>query len=200
MPGLEDVDASDEEDEEDEEGEVEETDEAELERLIEEWTSPVYAFFQPIPDITYDAKGRRAHEFRCATAVCKCKGANVRMVRCYLDTTDRKSTRNLKCHATGCWEAETIDSALEVKVDICSACATLGNLKDGSIMAAFERKGKGKITYSHRQHTKPETCVEIVRWVAESMCPFSIVEDHGFRCLMKTGRPEYYLPSHSTIS
>ncbi|EDQ99622.1 uncharacterized protein LACBIDRAFT_316310 [Laccaria bicolor S238N-H82] len=200
MPGLEDVDASDEEDEEDEEGEVEETDEAELERLIEEWTSPVYAFFQPIPDITYDAKGRRAHEFRCATAVCKCKGANVRMVRCYLDTTDRKSTRNLKCHATGCWEAETIDSALEVKVDICSACATLGNLKDGSIMAAFERKGKGKITYSHRQHTKPETCVEIVRWVAESMRPFSIVEDHGFRCLMKTGRPEYYLPSHSTIS
>jgi hypothetical protein len=32
------------------------------------------------------------------------------------------------------------------------------------------------------------------------MRPFSIVEDPGFRCLMKTGRPEYYLPSHSTVS
>ena len=29
--------------------------------------------------------------------------------------------------------------------------------RTGSITAAFERKGKGKITYSHRQHTKMET-------------------------------------------
>ena len=41
---------------------------------------------------------------------------------------------------------------------------------------------------------------EIVRWVAESMRPFSVVEDRGFRSLMKTGRPEYYLPSCSTVS
>jgi hypothetical protein len=122
-----------------------------------EWTSPVYAFFQPVPDITYDVKRRRAHEFRCAATVCKGKGANARMVRRYLDTTDRKSTSNLKRHAIGCWGAETVDSALEAKVDIRSARATLGNLKDGSIMAAFERKGKGKISYSHRQHTKAET-------------------------------------------
>jgi hypothetical protein len=27
----------------------------------------------------------------------------------------------------------------------------------GSITAAFKRKGKGKVTYSHRQHTKMET-------------------------------------------
>ena len=30
-------------------------------------------------------------------------------------------------------------------------------LQDGSITAAFERTGKGKVTYSHRQHTKAET-------------------------------------------
>jgi hypothetical protein len=36
---------------------------------------------------------------------------------------------------------------------------------------------------------------EIVRWVSESLCPFVIVEDQGFKSLMKTGRPEYYLPS-----
>ena len=41
---------------------------------------------------------------------------------------------------------------------------------------------------------------EIVRWVSESMRPFSIVEDRGFQCLMKTGRPDYYLPSASTVS
>lgn len=32
------------------------------------------------------------------------------------------------------------------------------------------------------------------------MRPFSIVEDCGFRSLMKTGRPEYYLPSRPTVS
>jgi hypothetical protein len=29
-------------------------------------------------------------------------------------------------------------------------------LKDGSITAEFARIGKGKVTYSHRQHTKTE--------------------------------------------
>jgi hypothetical protein len=87
----------------------------------------------------------------------------------------------------------------------------------GSITAAFEKKGRGRLTYSHRQHTKTETkCVchllqrsvaflttcraAIVRWVCENLRPFSIVHDQGFRILMKTGRPEYYLPSSSTVS
>ena len=41
---------------------------------------------------------------------------------------------------------------------------------------------------------------EIVRWVAESLRPYSIVEDRGFQSLMKTGRPEYYIPSRVTVS
>ena len=36
--------------------------------------------------------------------------------------------------------------------------------------------------------------------MAESVRPFSIVEDRGFKSLMKTGRPEYYIPSASTVS
>ena len=32
------------------------------------------------------------------------------------------------------------------------------------------------------------------------MQPFSIVGDRGIQNLMKTGRPEYYLPSVSTVS
>ena len=61
---------------------------------------------------------------------------------CFLDTMDWKSTSNLKRHATVCWGAETVDKALDAKVDIKSARKTLGNLKDGSVTAAFERKGK----------------------------------------------------------
>lgn len=38
-----------------------------------------------------------------------------------------------------------------------------------------------------------------MKWVSESMRPFNIVEDDGFKTLMKTGRPEYYLPSRRTV-
>ena len=41
---------------------------------------------------------------------------------------------------------------------------------------------------------------EIVRWAAESLRPFAIVRDRGFLSLMKTGHPEYYLPSAETVS
>lgn len=36
--------------------------------------------------------------------------------------------------------------------------------------------------------------------MAESYRPFRTVEDRGFKSLMKTGRPAYYLPSASTVS
>jgi len=42
--------------------------------------------------------------------------------------------------------------------------------------------------------------VEIVKWVAESMRPLSIVEDQGFNTLMKTGRPNYKLPKRMTVA
>jgi hypothetical protein len=42
--------------------------------------------------------------------------------------------------------------------------------------------------------------VEFVRWVAENKHPFQIVNDRRFRSLMKTGRPEYHIPSAQTLS
>ena len=42
--------------------------------------------------------------------------------------------------------------------------------------------------------------MEIVKWVAESMRPLSIVEDDGFKTLMKTGRPNYKLPKRMTVA
>ncbi len=32
------------------------------------------------------------------------------------------------------------------------------------------------------------------------MRPLSTVEDDGFKTLMKTGRPEYYIPSRHTVA
>ncbi|KAG2343801.1 hypothetical protein BDR05DRAFT_835910, partial [Suillus weaverae] len=63
-------------------------------------------------------------------------------------------------------------------------------LKTGMITSSFGRKSRGKVTYSHRQHTKTETNFQ----------PFETVNDRGFQSLMKTGCPEYYLPSPSTVS
>ena len=42
--------------------------------------------------------------------------------------------------------------------------------------------------------------IETVRWVSESLRPFTIVEDRGFRVLMRNGRPEYYIPSAVTVA
>lgn len=39
-----------------------------------------------------------------------------------------------------------------------------------------------------------------MRWVCESRRPFKIVSDRGYQSLMKTGRPEYYIPSPTTVS
>lgn len=39
-----------------------------------------------------------------------------------------------------------------------------------------------------------------MRWVAENKRPFAIVKDRAFLSLMKTGRPDYKVPSPSTVS
>ena len=86
-----------------------------------------------------------------------------------------------------CWGEEAVKAADE------ASSATEAREKivkplnlSGSIDAAFERKGKGKVTYLNRQHTKTESRTEIVRWVTENMRPFSVVADRRFNCLMKT--------------
>jgi hypothetical protein len=143
-------------------------------------------------------EGRRCHAFQCLAKHCKQK---TRSIQRYLDTGDAKSTGNLRKHAKKCWGDEVVASADKAKdVKEVRDTTVKGSLDSQSITAAFEQKGKGKVTYSHRQHTKTESKAEIVRWVSESMRPFEIVEDRGFQCLMKTGWPEYYIPSRTTVS
>jgi hypothetical protein len=165
--------------------------------MSKDWEAPIYAFFGPEPLVEH-VEGRRCHAFQCLAKHCKQKS---RSVRRYLDTSDAKSTGNLQKHAKKCWGTEIVATADKAKTAKEVRDTTVkGYLDPQSITAAFERKGKGKVTYSYRQHTKTEAKAEIVRWVCESMRPFDIVQDRGFRSLMKTGRPEYYIPSRSTVS
>ena len=115
--------------------------------------SPVYVFFKLTPVIEY-INDRRVHVFECTAPTCRGK-ANGRKVRRYLDTTDAKSTSNLRKHAKICWGDDTVAVADATK-DIHAARQALGKYKDSSITAAFQRIAKYKVTYSHRQHTAAE--------------------------------------------
>lgn len=136
------------------------TNERILERLKKDWHTPIYAFFHPDPEINY-VDGRRVHDFICNAKVCKGKGKSPRRVRRYLDTSDKKSTGSMRRHAKVCWGEENVARADE-SANINASREALKNAKliDGTITAVFERTGKGKITYSARQHTKAETRYE----------------------------------------
>jgi hypothetical protein len=99
-----------------------------------------------------------------------------------------------------CWGEDVVKAAMDAGSTATDARGVLSKSKDGSISTAFEFKGKGRVTYSHRQHMKGETHTEIVCWVSENARPFKIVSDCGFKRLIKTGRPEYYIPSLTTVA
>ena len=69
----------------------------------------------------------------------------------------------MRKHARQCWSDELIKKAHAAKAnnatvdEIRAGLATAKTGEDGSIMAMFERLGKGKRTYSARPHTYAET-------------------------------------------
>ena len=98
------------------------------------------------------------HDFTCNAKVCKGKGNNSRLVHRYLDTSDKNSTGSLRRHAKLCWGEENIARADEAKnIEEARRALKEAKLINGTITAVFERTGKGKVTYSARQHTKSET-------------------------------------------
>ena len=121
---------------------------------MKEWSSPIYVFFKQTPRIEY-VEDRRAHVFVCAAG--RCKGKNGRGFRRFLDKGDRKSTSNLRKHAKICWGSEAIEAADNTRdVDAAREILSKTKLRDGSITAEFKRIGKGKVTFSARQHTTAE--------------------------------------------
>jgi hypothetical protein len=84
------------------------------------------------------------------------KGCKQRIHR-FLDKRDASSTSNLCKHAISCW-GEALVAAITTLDGIKDARESVTSMKEsGSITAAFEKKEKGKVTYSHRQQTKTET-------------------------------------------
>jgi hypothetical protein len=128
--------------------------------MARDWTSPIYGFFEARPAIEV-VDGRRCHEFKCAAPHCKGKGVKPRIVRRYLDKTDKGSTSNMHKHAKNCWGGEIVSKALETKKDLTISevrkSLSEAKLQDGTITAMFERKGKESVTFSTKQHTYLET-------------------------------------------
>jgi hypothetical protein len=84
---------------------------------------------------------------------------NWRHIQRFLDTTDGKSTSNLCRHGKICWGEEAVAGADAARSHGAARKIVEKSLRmlDGSIVAMFEHvKGKGKVTYSHKQHTKTE--------------------------------------------
>ena len=109
------------------------------------------AFFDPVPEITY-VETQRCHEFKCAAKGCKHK------CQCYLDTKDRSSTSNMIKHAKTCWSQPAWEAACACHNATKARKGVMKSiLSTGSITAAFQHKGKEKVTYSHCMHTKTET-------------------------------------------
>lgn len=113
---------------------------------MKEWNAPIYAFFRPFPLVEI-VNGRRCHSFQCGAKNCLHK---TRAVRRYLDKKDSNSTSNMRKHAKRCWGEDVLKEADLVKTaDELRDLTIRGVLSESSITAAFERKGKGKVSYSH---------------------------------------------------
>ena len=123
--------------------------------MAKKWSSPVYVFFKKTPIIEYKG-GRRCHVFECAAG--RCRGRNGRNVYRFLDKGDANSTSNLLRHARICWGAEAVEAATAMQdLDAARHVLAKTKLRDGTILAEFQRLGKGKVTYRHSQHTTSET-------------------------------------------
>ena len=158
--------------------------------------SAVYAFFHSKLKIEYGGR-HLSHVFKCQGKGCKTTICQ------FLDTKDAKSTGNMQKHvqACSCWGKPVLAAANEA-ANVDEVCTKIvdGILKNGSITEAFERKGKGRRTYPNQPLTCAEIKADIVRWVCIFIRPFDVISNESFHYLMKSGQPNMYVPSTSTVS
>jgi len=64
---------------------------------------------------------------------------------------------NMRKHVKSCWGKDVLNMILDAKNLEAAWVGVNAHTGNGSIAVAFEHKGKGQVTYSHRQHTKAET-------------------------------------------
>ena len=96
--------------------------------------------------------GRKCHVFRCRGKGCKYEVAR------FQDTSDRNSTGRLRRHVNICFpegalaKKEGGDDSNDEKQG-----EARGEGRSGRIDMTFRRTGKGKVTFTMREHTKAET-------------------------------------------
>ncbi len=159
-------------------------------QLKKKWESLIYSFFSPSLGVNNHWK---CHIFTCLQKHCKKK------IFRYLDKHDAHLTSNLQWHAQTCWGLEVLTAANSASDKETCQSIVQNYQCSGKVTEFFNWKTKGETTYSNIQHIAIETRAEIVRWVCENLCPFKIVKNWGFNHLMKTGHPNYYILSLSTI-
>ena len=159
---------------------------------MNDWTAPVYAFFEPVPEIIYI-------DGRCVLAREEIHGLSIVILT--QGTHDQQET--YESMPKNCFSNDAVldaDATKDIDATRKIIAKNTNGLRDGSLSIILNQAGNmKKVTYSHKQHTKVKAKAEIVQWVAESMHPFSIVADRGFLTLMKTGRLGMYILSLSTV-
>ncbi|KAJ7786903.1 hypothetical protein B0H14DRAFT_2630015 [Mycena olivaceomarginata] len=155
--------------------------------------SGVYQFFKS-PVLREDDDGRKYQFFECAAPKgCKHKAKGTTRYQTNKDGSkagDRSSTGNLTKHATKCWGNDVVKARMR---------GVEAQGKDGSIFGAFARASERPVAPSDRTLTEAELRAHIVRWVAESHRPLTIVEDREFMQILGAGRPEYRIPRRRTV-
>ncbi|KAJ7899244.1 hypothetical protein B0H14DRAFT_2556810 [Mycena olivaceomarginata] len=142
--------------------------------------SGVYQFFKS-PVLREDDDGRKYQFFECAAPKgCKHKAKGRRSI---LDGQPYEACN--KVLGERCCEGAD------------EGCRSAG--KDGSIFGAFARASEHPVAPSDRTLTEAELRAHIVRWVAESHRPLTIVEDREFMQILGAGRPEYRIPRRRTV-
>lgn len=89
--------------------------------------------------------------FKCAGPRCKSE------IRRNTETKDATSTSNLRTHVQRCWGEEAFKAAEFAQSSTEARKEVEAYMRTGDIKQSFLRAGKGKVTYSTRQHTSVET-------------------------------------------
>ena len=110
-----------------------------------------------MPTIEY-VGGRHSHVFKCTSKGCK------KTVHRFLDKGDAHSTGNLHRHMKTCWGEDVFHQVLKAK-NIMAAHEVVKNYAaNGSITTAFEQKNKVQWQFSHWQHMKWQTRLDLHRY------------------------------------
>ena len=176
-----------------------------LECLQRDWRSKIYAFFNSEVKIKYP-DGRNCHEFTCSAKYCKGKGKNP--VTSIPKTGHQRKVFGHMPSTAGVQKSWRIrrrprilhQQGMHLRRRTCGMDQLRLYLNEWAKerlhthIDPTPRMRLGAFVYLNTCDTwlTSDSC-EIVKWVAQSMRPFSIVEDEGFKMLMKTGRLNHYM-------